>query len=423
VNRFQTKVACTALVALVMCFASSASRAEYRLQIGDTVEMVVSGVPELHQRSAVGLDGNASFPLVGQQRVEGLTVGELRTRLLTELSSKVFQQRTADGREVAHVVLPEEIGITIAEYRPLYLEGDVARPGELPFRPGITVRQAIAMAGGYDITRFRMNNPVLEAADMRAEYENLWMDFAREQGHLWRVRSELGLPPGPDPANLQVPVGTEFLRQLSQTESDHLKARVADLAKEKASLLDAINRSTNQLNVLAEKKKKDEDGNAADQADYDRVREMSQRGMASNIRISESRRAALMSSTQLLQTVVEISNIERQRHDYGMALERLDNQRKIELVQQMQEGAVRVAQLTTRLRAVGEKLLYSSALQSQLVGSSNAAPDITITRRGETVAGPTLNSELLPGDTLSVALRVGLPQMKLSQTQSAHPGL
>ena len=42
------------------------------------------------------------------------------------------------------------------EQRPVYLNGDVSRPGEQRYRLGLTVRQTIALAGGYDIMRFRM---------------------------------------------------------------------------------------------------------------------------------------------------------------------------------------------------------------------------------------------------------------------------
>ena len=44
----------------------------------------------------------------------------------------------------------------------------------------MTVRQAIALSGGYDILRMRMENPILLSADLRGEYESLWTDFAKE---------------------------------------------------------------------------------------------------------------------------------------------------------------------------------------------------------------------------------------------------
>ncbi|WP_406857280.1 polysaccharide biosynthesis/export family protein [Alsobacter sp. KACC 23698] len=382
--------------------------AEYKLQAGDSLELVVAGVAELRQRSTIGLDGDVSFPLVGQLPAGGLTLAELRTKLLKDLSSKVFQQRTADGREVAHVILPEEIGLSVVEYRGVYLTGDVARPGEQPYKPGLSIRQAVAVAGGYDIARFRMNNPVLESADLRAEYESLWTDFSREQAHLWRLKTELGQDAGANPATLKLPIPPELQARFISTEADHMKIRRSELEKERAHLEEAIRTTSVQLGVLSEKRKKDEEGNAADTADFERVREMSQRGMASNTRISESRRAALMSSTQLLQTIVEISNIERQKHDYGMQLERLENQRRVEVLREYQDTNVKVAQLTARIRSVGEKLLYSSTLQSQLISGNTGKPEFVIYRSGSPAAvHATEDAEILPGDTVAITLHAG----------------
>ena len=87
----------------------------------------------------------------------------------------------------------------MAEYRPIYVNGDVSKPGEYPYRPATTARQVIAVAGRYDIMHIRMNNPYLESADLRSEHASLWTEFAKEQAHMWRIKNELGdteLQPG-----------------------------------------------------------------------------------------------------------------------------------------------------------------------------------------------------------------------------------
>ena len=79
-----------------------------------------------------------------------------------------------------------------SEYRPIYVNGDVSKPGEYPYRPSITAGQLVAVAGGYDIMRIRMNNPYLESADLRSEYGSLWTEFAKERARMWRIKTELG---------------------------------------------------------------------------------------------------------------------------------------------------------------------------------------------------------------------------------------
>lgn len=93
----------------------------------------------------------------------------------------VFRQRTLEGREVVVVIDPNEVTTVVAEHRSVYVNGDVSNPGEYRYRPATTARQLVAMAGGYDIRRIRMNNPYLESADLRSEYGSLWTEFAKNR--------------------------------------------------------------------------------------------------------------------------------------------------------------------------------------------------------------------------------------------------
>ena len=381
---------------------------EYRLRPGDAVEMTIIGSQELRLRSSIGFDGTISLPLLGQTTAADMTLSELRAKVVQQVSSKIYRQRTPEGREIAHVLSPDDIGLTIAEYRPIYLNGDVTRPGEQPFRPGMTVRQAVAVAGGYDVMRFRMNNPILESADLKAEYQSLWIEYARVQAQTWRLRMELGedVPPV---LKINAPVAQETIQKFVGTEKEQLKARNSDMDKEKSRLRDAIDQARMQLRILAEKKIKDEEGNQADNSDLEKLRQLLDKGTTINVRISEARRAALMSSTQLLQTIVEVSNIERQQTEYRRQLERTDDQRRISVLAELQETNLRLAQITTRLQTVSEKLLYTSTLQSQLVRGTGGRPSFEVfrsDRNGRERLDADEETKLLPGDVVDITLHV-----------------
>jgi polysaccharide export outer membrane protein len=381
---------------------------EYRLRPGDAVEMTIIGPQELRLRSSIAFDGTISLPLLGQTNAADMTLSELRAKVVQQVSSKIYRQRTPEGREIAHVLSPDDISFTIAEYRPIYLDGDVTRPGEQPFRPGMTVRQAVAVAGGYDVMRFRMNNPILESADLKAEYQSLWIEYARVQAQTWRLRMELGEVVSSAP-KIDAPVSQETIQKFVGTEKEQLKVRNSDLDKEKSRLRDAIDQARMQLRILAEKKVKDEEGNQADNSDLDRLRQLLEKGTTINVRISEARRAALMSSTQLLQTIVEISNIERQRTEYVRQLERTDDQRRISVLAELQEANLRLAQITTRLQTVSEKLLYTSTLQSHLVRGKGGRPSFEVFRTGRNGRERLEADEetrLLPGDVVDITLHV-----------------
>jgi len=124
------------VIALGLTISVTQARAEYRVNVGDVLEVAVAGVPELRQRAPVQMDGNISLPLIGMLPVAGLPLPEIRARIGAALASKVFRQRT-DGHEIAIVIDADEVTTTVAEYRPVYVNGDVSKPGEYPYRASI----------------------------------------------------------------------------------------------------------------------------------------------------------------------------------------------------------------------------------------------------------------------------------------------
>src|SRR5262249_51793568 len=267
---------CRMLIAGALVLVPTPGNAEYKLQPGDTLEISITGVPDLRQRALIGVDGEIALPLVGQVKVGRLSLSEARARITQELSNRMYRQTGLDGREIAKLILPADIVVTAVEYRPIYVSGDVARPGELAFRPGMTVRHAIAMAGGYDLMQSRLANPFLQAADFRSDYEGLWAELATQQARIWRLRTELSEQPV-EPGDNTGPIPAEFSERLMQAETAHLKARLADREKDKGLLQEAIKKADLQLGILADKKKRDEEGNEADAADFQKVKELFQK--------------------------------------------------------------------------------------------------------------------------------------------------
>src|SRR4051812_16421852 len=170
-------LAMLAIAALSVQTARAEPAGEYQLATGDIIEITAVGAPDIRSRASVDVDGRARFPLIGQVDAAGITISAIQSNVRELLPTKVFRRRSDDGREYPIVLTPDEILVSIAEYRPVYVNGDVSKPGPQPYRPGLTVRQAIASAGGFDVMRFRSKDPFLESADIKGEYDSLWLEF------------------------------------------------------------------------------------------------------------------------------------------------------------------------------------------------------------------------------------------------------
>jgi polysaccharide export outer membrane protein len=400
------------LFAAAMLCAASPAKADYRLHVGDVIEISVARAPELKQRVPVQLDGSISFPMMGNLPVAGLTPSEAQSRIQAILATKVFRQRLSDGRDNEIMIDHDEVTATVVEYRPIYVNGDVSKPGEYAYRPLMTVRQAVALSGGYELMRYRMQNPVLEAADLRAEYEFLWAEFAKEQALVWRLKTELGEDKHLDQSSLKdLPLKQSTISEIVHVEAEQLKARQADYDSQKAFLQRAIALGDKQVDVLTEQQKQDDAGAQADIDELQRALEFYGKGALPSPRVADSRRAVLMSSTRKLQTSAQLMQIKQQQSDFTRQIGKLDDQRKMDLLRDLQDANVKLAEVRAKLQSTSEKLQYATLVRSQFV-RGGGQPEIVVIRMDEKKAQTRIRaseeSELQPGDVVEVTLRPGL---------------
>lgn len=107
----------------------------YMLGTGDKLHINVYGQTELNGDYVVDATGNLQLPLVGEVHAAGLTIAEFQKQLTIKL---------ADG----YFVNPN-VNVDVVNYRPFYIIGQVAKPGEYPYVNGMSILNAVALAGGY----------------------------------------------------------------------------------------------------------------------------------------------------------------------------------------------------------------------------------------------------------------------------------
>ena len=89
---------------------------------------------EMCIRDRVGASGSINYSYLGDLKVSGKTAAQLEQHITTLLR---------DG----YLVNPS-VNVSIKEYRPFYIGGEVRQPGSYPYQPGLTLNKAIALAGG-----------------------------------------------------------------------------------------------------------------------------------------------------------------------------------------------------------------------------------------------------------------------------------
>ncbi len=107
----------------------------YRLGPGDKLKVTVFGQPQESGQFEIDGSGTIGYPLLGQIAAKGLTVPELQEKIRAELDRKF--------------IVDPRVTVEVLNYRPFYIYGEVNKAGSYPYVAGLTVRRAVAIAGGY----------------------------------------------------------------------------------------------------------------------------------------------------------------------------------------------------------------------------------------------------------------------------------
>jgi polysaccharide biosynthesis/export protein len=113
----------------------------YRLDTGDVVRVTIYGDTELSKSYRVDDSGSIAFPLVGPVVVRGQTTAAAADRIAAKL---------ADG-----FLRNPDVAVEVETYRPFFIQGEVRNSGQFAYVYGMTVRNAIATAGGFTETADR----------------------------------------------------------------------------------------------------------------------------------------------------------------------------------------------------------------------------------------------------------------------------
>ena len=392
-----------------MAFGASQPFMDYHIHAGDVIEIAVAGLPEMHMRSNVQPDGAVSIPLLGAVNVAGLTPAELRQTVQSRLAQKVFRLRANDGREVLVVIKPDEVSAAIVEYRPIYVNGDVSKPGELAYRPEMTVRQAISLAGGIDIVASRATNSAAEAAVARGEYEAACLELAKAEARAARIASELKGKESLDAVTRQdADLTPADVARIRQGENDILQARLTDYRREQDFLRTSVSQLGERTAVLEKQQREEDEGARADTEELKHMIDLLNKGNVANPRVLDARRALLLSQTRALQVTDGALQVKKQSSEVARQLQHLEDDRKTELLKELLEAESGVAILKIKRDAARDRLDQLSRVRSRLSMDDASQTEIRLVRGEEGRSTSVIvngDYQLTPGDVVEIAVK------------------
>jgi polysaccharide export outer membrane protein len=322
---------------------------------------------------------------------------------------------------VAKKLLPDpDVTVEVSEYRPFYVTGDVANSGAYPYRPGTTVRDAVAVAGGYDSMHLRsrdrdVRDVLVQALDARAQYDNLSVELVKIEVHAARLQAELSNQTDIDLSHVQMGhVAPELVSELVAIEGQQIKIDRDDFDKERLYLERVIRVTQDQISALSQEEQQERSGLEQQRKDAARGRELLEKSLVPIARVEEQARELSNSLARQLEVKARVSQAQRDLEEFTRKLQKHGDQHKIDIMQQLQKSMGELATVRVRLDTASEKLRYLGEPKQQSLNRSNELRDLVIFRKEHGNSQRIIAAEetsLFPGDTLEITGRTPLDQL------------
>ncbi|MDB5572569.1 MAG: hypothetical protein JWN93_3752 [Hyphomicrobiales bacterium] len=366
--------------------ALAQSESTYVLGRGDTLEVVVSAGGQLTRRAQVGVSGSVAIPLVGEIPVAGLSTAAAAERI-----AKAFKDR--GGYDQVDAV------VEVVGYRPVFISGAVLKPGPYEYRPGMTVRQLMAMAGGKEAAA--QDGEVIPDV-LQSEYENVAISYVFSQIRVARLRAEAeGKETFPTNALDPAGVPARKVQDMVRVEQDQLKGARDDMERERQHVAGTLKMISAQLAELEEQRTQEQLNVKIAEADYERLKGAFSKGVIAAPRLGETQQALALVKIRLAETVARLAETRRLVTETQRRLERDTDANRIKVLEALQRESVEVARAQSTLAAARAKLQHARVSPRTPSGSAEQTI-VRIFSVGKDGRQADPDAELTSGDTVEV---------------------
>ena len=366
----------------------------YKLDTGDIVEIDIFGMPDFKRRATVNVDGDVAIPFVGALQAAGLSLAELRASIGAGLIRMGAMQ-------------DPQVTVEMVEHRPFYISGDVSRPGAIAYRKGLTVRHAIALSGGFDALRFRSENPLMIAPELRSRRQALLIDLARAEARLASVQAEIANQTDFETSPSAIPQegSTKVLEEIILVERHALAARLKEWESQHQFHRLKVEQAREQVTALTGSLEQQSEAAKFQKIAMERTAANVAKGVAAINRGDEERRSLAQIKATETDTRSRLASANTELAASMRELDRMVNDRASNLQKTFEAASVEREKIMLDIRALAEKLLYAGALKAQMGRATT--PDIMIHRivdGAKSSFAADADTQILPGDLIDIMI-------------------
>ena len=381
---------------------------QYTLAPGDKITITVFGQKDLSGDFLIDGAGNIQVPLAGTLPAASATLEECKKRV---------EERLQEG-----FVKNPAVSVRIAELRPIYVFGDVKTSGAYPFRPGLTISAAVALAGGLAPLETQPGSALTELLSAEERVQSLAATRNALTIRIARLDAELAnkksfVPPkiNPQTADIKALIDKEQLQLSTAVAAYEESTKLLQLQKPKID--NQI--QSNKEEIAADKRQLQVNNTFV--KEYDKL---SSSGHGMTTTQLELRRYEGQVQADIHHLQSEISRLEITRGDLDIRSQEAERGRQTRILTEMHDSRARLedAEISLPMARQILELRRTQAGVGSKTKSFGADYQVNITRRNTDGQVQTVsvdeNEAIRPGDVVEV--RRQIPKANLVELTTTH---
>ena len=401
--------------AIALGVAPAASAQGLPIGIGDQIEVIITGIPSLNLTAEVLEDGNVNLAWLGDFPADGRSIAQLEARIRTDVEGLIVKQYDRDGQQFLVQLEASDLNIIRTAQKPIVVAGTVTNPGAVPFTPNMTVRDAIALAGGIDdrLLPDDVEVDALQIARWQADFGQAAIEHAEATILSWRLGAEIVGELEPIlPMDTLSAVSIETVDEIRSAQLRLLDGNLAASVANEVYFSQAVTLAEQRLEILRKQQATMTQALAAEEAEEARIVDLVERGLAPGSRESDVRRTTVLTATRLLDIEDDLARTEIDLGRTTRQFEEFEENRIEALLNAQVQADERVREARLRMDVVGQFLALTGTEVTTADVTSEFGVTTVLFRRSngdvrQLIAD--MDTTLLPGDTLEADFEELIP--------------
>ncbi|WP_068114966.1 polysaccharide biosynthesis/export family protein [Tropicimonas marinistellae] len=400
------------MAALLACWLTTAAAAQgeqYLLHPGDRLAISIAGMPESTLAATIGLDGTVTLPQFGTFAAAGKSLAHLQQSISLASVGRPFSFYSPAGERVEITLTGPDIYLKVDQFRPVYMSGAVVRRGPIDFFPGMSLRMALATAGGPSVEQTADWASARQSIDIAERFQTLAIDHASAVAALWAADATLARD-----SDLAAPVTPAIfvpraeMDQLLEVAREGVRRQLEEHNRQKANLDERYDVLERRIALLNDGLDNQEGALATERAELERMIGLDNRGLTVKSGVVDARRTVFDSAGRVLDVRSRLAELDLLRSEIQAQIA------TFELTFDRQQMARR-SELIPRIWSLGSRINASRGIAEiygyeTLMNPLGSAPelDFTLTRQmadGSETIRPDLDTLLMPGDVVDLEIR------------------